>query len=106
MAYERSWQGSIYSVSDSQGTNGAIAFGEDKSHFVAAFFMEQSDRSPFFKNGQERDEGLKLQRKVPLVLRPLVDIVLPLLTFDVEGVSMPLVSSAFWSGLLNDHSTS
>lgn len=41
MGYERSWNDSIYCVTDSQGTNGAVAFGEDRRQFVAAFFAEQ-----------------------------------------------------------------
>jgi len=106
MAYERCWQGSIHSVNDSQGMNGAIAFGEDRSHFVAAFFMAQSDRSPFLKAGHQEDEGSKLRQKIPLVLHRLIDMVLPLLTLDVKGVSTPVVSSVFWSGLHNGHSTS
>ena len=36
MAYERSWNSSIYRVTDSQGTNGAVVFGENRRQFVAA----------------------------------------------------------------------
>jgi hypothetical protein len=106
MIYERSWHGSACYVSDSQGTSGAIAFGKDRSQFVAIFFMEQSDRSPFLRNGPAADEGLNLLREIPLTLRPLVDMALPLLRFNVNGLRVPLVSSAFWSGPLDAHSTS
>lgn len=106
MDYERVWQGSIYSVTDSQGANGVIAFGEDSSQFVAAFFLDESDRSPFRRNGPGADEGLMLLRRIPLPLQPLVDMALPFLTSDFKGVPMPLVSSAFWSGLRDGHSTS
>jgi hypothetical protein len=64
LAHERSWNGSTYGVTDSQGTSGAIVFGEDRHQFVAAFFAEHSSRNPFGGAGANADAGL-LER-IPL----------------------------------------
>jgi hypothetical protein len=89
-----------------EGTNGVIAFGADRKQFVAAFFSIHSARSPFRRNGPAAEEGLKLLGRLPQALQPLADMALPWLMSDVNGAEMPLVSSAFWSGLPNERSTS
>jgi hypothetical protein len=57
-------------VTDSQGTNGAIVFGEDRQQFIAAFFAEHSSRNPFGGAGANADAGL-LER-IPLELKPFI----------------------------------
>ena len=106
MIYERCWHGPICCLKDMQGTNGVIAFGADRTQFVAAFFSVHSARSPFRRKGPAAEEGLELLGKLPQAFRPLADMALPWLMSDVNGVEMPLVSSAFWSGLPNERSTS
>lgn len=105
MAYERSWNSSIYRVTDSQGTNGAVVFGENRRQFVAAFFAEQSTRSPFLRGGAGGDAGARLLERIPLALKPLA-LALPSLTFDDRGAAVRLVTSIFWSGLPDEHAAS
>ena len=57
-------------MTDSQGTNGAIVFGEDRQQFIAAFFAEHSSRNPFGGAGANADAGL-LER-IPLELKPFI----------------------------------
>lgn len=92
-------------MTDSQGASGAISFGLDRSQFVALFFSQESPRSPFC-DPTVIDDGLNLLRTVPLQLQALTAMALPLLTFDVDGVRKPLVSSLFWSGLVDGYSDS
>ena len=105
MGYERSWNDSIYCVTDSQGTSGAIAFGEDRRQFVAVFFAEQSIRSPFLRDGAAADAGASLLERIPLALKPLA-VALPPLTFDAEGAAVSLATSIFWSGWPDEYATS
>jgi hypothetical protein len=80
LAYERSWNGSTYGVTDTQGTRGAIVFGEDRRQFVAAFFAEHGGRNPFIRAGAAGNIAANLLERIPLELKPLASA-LPSLTF-------------------------
>jgi hypothetical protein len=102
LAYERSWNGSTYGVTDSQGTSGAIVFGENRQQFIAAFFAEHSSRNPF---GRAGDAAANLLDRIPLELKPLASA-LPPLTFNDKGAAATLATSVFWSGLSDKYATS
>jgi hypothetical protein len=71
LAHERSWNGSTYGVTDSQGTRGAIVFGEDRQQFIAAFFAEHSSRNPFGRAGTAGIADAGLLERIPQELKAL-----------------------------------
>ena len=71
-AHERSWNGSTYGVTDSQGTHGAIVFGEDRQQFIAAFFAEHSSRNPFGRAGAAGNADAGLLERIPRELKPFI----------------------------------
>ena len=95
LAHEHSWDGSNYSVQDSQGAHGTIAFGEDRSVFVAAVYSQESERAgPIFENATDA-----LFRGIPDDLAALRDEALQYVLQDVDGATVPVVTAAFWSDL-------
>ena len=75
-------------MTDSQGTNGAIVFGEDRQKFIAAFFAEHSNRNPFGR-AVVAANGAGLLERIPLELKPLASA-LPSLTFDDNRAAVTL----------------
>lgn len=91
---EQSWDGDNYSVQDSAGSRGTVAFSGDD--FVGVFFDDDSPRNPF-RPGAAYDlesffEGM------PDELRPLAhEEALQYVLQEFEGEARPVITSAFWS---------
>lgn len=91
--HEQSWDGNNYSVQDSSGSRGTVAFCGKQ--FVGVFFSESSDRNPF-----SSDRAYDLQRflvGLPDDLATLAhDEALQYVLQDYEGSASPIITSAFW----------
>jgi hypothetical protein len=72
LAHERSWNGSAYGVTDSQGTSGAIVFAADRQQFIAAFFAEHSSRNPFGRAGAAGNADAGLLERTPREMKPFI----------------------------------
>ena len=100
LAHEHSWDGTNYSVQDTQGSRGTIAFGEDKSLFVAVMYSLGSDKRRSNANlSLARASVQTLLSNVPDGLKGLRDEALQYVVQDVQGVQAPVLTSAFWSDL-------
>ncbi len=99
MMHEQSWDGLNYNIQDSEGSRGTISFDENRTRFVAVFFLETSTRNPF-RAGICVDKGAtEYVRHVPDELRELTDKALQYVCQDIAGKNIPLVTAAFWSDL-------
>jgi hypothetical protein len=65
LSHEQSWNGRDYSVQDSHGSRGTVAFGDAEDHFVALFFRTES--------GPVRGSGVDLFLGMPGELRTLAE---------------------------------
>ena len=85
--YEHSWDGINYSMNDSQGCRGTISFDE---HWIVAAFRDENvldeskDAFEFFRGAES--EIRKLAEKETLQY----------LLADVDGVTRPVITTAFW----------
>lgn len=105
MAHERSWDRGNYSIQDSAGSRGTIAFEADTSQFLAAFFLSTSPRNPFLTRGS-RAVPQPLDQMVPGHKQELAKNAMGYLLDDLDGVTVPVVTSAFWSHDTDDISES
>lgn len=101
MAHERSWDGRNYNVQDSAGSRATIAFGPRNNQFVAALFLEASPRNPFLAR-DPRALYQPLDQLVPSRMQELAKNAMDYLHQDFDGVSLPAVTSAFWSNIESD----
>lgn len=97
MAHEQSWDGHIYSVQDSGGSRGTIAFGEHMSSFVAVFYLATSERNPLNRGACDFSEATVFVRDVPDQLDGLSQEALQYVMQDVGGKAIPVITTAFWS---------
>jgi hypothetical protein len=98
LAHEQSWDGRNYNVQDSEGSRGTIAFGDDERSFVAAFFLESSDRNPL-RRGAAGVGTPKISQDIPEELETLYERALQYLLQDLAGTAVPVVTAAFWSDI-------
>lgn len=99
MAHEQSWDGQNYNLQNSEGSRGTIAFGEDKTNFVAVFYVQTSGRNPLKQPSRDRDEASAFLRNIPDQLEPLSREALQYVLQEVDGRIMPVITAAFWSDL-------
>jgi hypothetical protein len=100
LAHEHSWDGKNYSVQDTQGSHGTVAFGDDRSHFVAVMYSLENDRYRSNVGPDLAEAGMQtLLANIPDGLKGLRDEALRYIMQDVQGVPMPVLTSAFWSDL-------
>ena len=90
LAYEQSWDGTNYSIQDSQGLRGTITFEND--YCIGAFRNEES----FFECNENLCE--KILSTFPL---SIIDVAqketLQYMLIDNDGMIMPSVTSIFWA---------
>lgn len=93
LSHERSWQGDNYSVQDSEGGLGTIAF--QGRRFVGVFFLADSPRNPF---GTDEDIQLEaLFRGMPDALHALAyDEACQYSLVEHQGRVQPAATAAFW----------
>jgi hypothetical protein len=107
LAHEQSWEDSNYSVQNTQGSRGTIAFGEDRSIFVGVVYSPESERCLSDTTLDRANENNKfLLQGIPDKLKRLCDEALDYLLQDIKGVPAPLVTAAFWSDLETPQVTS
>lgn len=96
-SHEQSWDGYNYSVQDSAGSRGTVAFStRNPAMFVAVFFLESSNRNPFRSNREYQLEPFL--RGIPEELRPLADSeALQYVLQEYQGRPTPIITAAFWS---------
>ncbi len=99
MMHEQSWDGLNYNIQDSEGSRGTIAFDEDRTRFVAVFFLETSKRNPFGAGICVDKGATEYVRNVPDELRELTHKALQYVCQDIADRNIPLVTAAFWSDL-------
>jgi hypothetical protein len=100
LAHEHSWNGTNYSVQDTQGSCGTIAFGENMSRFVAVMYSLENDRYRSSINLDLAEASIQtLLPNIPDGLKGLRDEALRYIMQDVQGVPVPVLTSAFWSDL-------
>jgi hypothetical protein len=94
LSYEQSWDGDNYNVQDSAGSRGAVAFSQDKC--VGAFFYEPSHRNPF--RFQTQYDVTRFFSAMPEEFERLAyDEALQYLLQELNGSSVPVITSAFWT---------
>lgn len=101
LAHEQSWSGRNYSVQDSQGSRGTIAFGTDDDEFVAVFYLHTSPRNPLAYGRAIPPLELPVH-DVPGELAPLAREAMQYVLQDVDGKACPVLTSAFWSNPKTD----
>jgi len=97
LAYEQSWTDHVYSIQDSQGTRGSIAFMD--KYTLGAFFDSESPFNPFSENnllGDDYDSD-RFFYGMPSQLDPLKDEVLLFLLDEYKGETIPIITTSFWS---------
>lgn len=97
MSSMHSWDGLNYNVQNGEGSRGTIAFGGNGGEFVGVFYFEESSRNPLKRRGGNADYVSPV-RGVPEKFMRLSEKALAYVHEDVDGVSRPVITSAFWSG--------
>ena len=107
LAYEQIWTGDVYSIQDSQGTRGSIAF-RDK-YILGAFFDSESHFNPFSERDLH-DDNYDIDRffyGMTNQLDFLKNEVLQFLLDEYNGKTIPIITTAFWGvSELTDAATS
>ncbi|WP_138752298.1 hypothetical protein [Paenibacillus sinopodophylli] len=92
LSNEQSWDGLNYSVQDSSGTRGTIAFSSD--YVVAAFRNDHSER---LNQVDINYDAIRLFAGAPQVVIEIAESeTLQYLLDDIEGFVKPLITSSFW----------
>jgi hypothetical protein len=97
LAYEQSWTGDVYTIQDSQGTRGSIAFRGN--YTLGAFFDSESPFNPFSESnlfGDDYDSD-HFFYGIPSELEFLKDEVLLFLLDEYKGKTVPVITTSFWS---------
>jgi len=91
LSNEHSWDGINYSVQDSSGTRGTITF--DSKYCVAAFRNDNSDRitTSNFSEAHKYFQGASYE-----ILKLAEDEALQYLLENVNGRTIPAITTAFW----------
>jgi hypothetical protein len=97
MAHEQSWDGLNYNVQNTEVSRGTISFGDDKSRFVAVFYLEGSDLDPIAKGGSVEDNTARIFQGLPSDLQSLSENALQYVLQDIGGKAIPVITAAFWS---------
>ncbi|MGE7953477.1 hypothetical protein [Lysinibacillus xylanilyticus] len=89
IAHEQSWDGLNYNVQDSSGARGTITF--HTKYLVSAFRDDNSERVTkyrnaleFFKDSPDEVKTLALNETLQYLLE------------DIGGISVPVITTAFW----------
>lgn len=94
LAYEVSWDGANYNLNNTQGCHGTITFGKD--YVIGAFFDVHSSRSPF--RGHKSYDLDSFFVGIPENLYSIAKgETLQYLLDDYQGLTIPIISTAFWS---------
>lgn len=97
LAHEQSWDGFNYSVQDSSGTRGTITF--HPNCLLAAFRNENSERLLTYK------DALEYFMDSPEEVKELaVNETLQYLLEDIDGKTVPVITTAFWGNSENIYS--
>jgi hypothetical protein len=98
-ANEQSWDGTNYSVQDSAGSRGTIAFSDDR--LVGVFFLDSSNRNPFHsKLPYDID---RFFRGMPQSLNSLAQKeALQYVLQEVNDAVVPVITCAFWADEKSD----
>lgn len=91
LAYEQSWEGNNYNVSDSMGAYGTVNFG--KGGTVGLFFTAGCTH-PIVGGDVIRST---LFQSLPPFERPYLDEALQYMLQERDGTSVSIVTSGFWS---------
>jgi hypothetical protein len=93
LSNEQSWDEANYSVQDSAGSRGTIAFAGTK--FVGVFFSEESDRNPF--HSESHYDLNRFLTGLPRDLQPLAyDEAIQYVMQEFNNAARPVITSAFW----------
>lgn len=89
------WEGEVYCVSDGQGGEGVVVFGDGRT--VGGFFDHESDRSPIPDEREREYDWRPFFAGIPPDLLALVQReILPRMRFEYRGILTPIVTAAFW----------
>jgi hypothetical protein len=95
---EQSWDGTNYSVQDSMGSRGTIAFaGETGEDIVGVFFDANSSRNPFRSEVVDYSVDRFLMGMPTHLHKLAYEEALQYVLQDYRGVVMPVITAAFWS---------
>ena len=95
LVHEQSWDGINYNIQDSAGSRGTITFGNDV--LVAAFFLEDSRRSPFARTGPRYRAEDWLDAMPPAAAAVARQEAFQYLLQEIDGTTEPIVTSVFWA---------
>jgi hypothetical protein len=90
MSHEQSWDGFNYNVQDSSGTRGTITF--HPNYLVGAFRNEYSERVSKYIDAHDYFLGAPEEANLLAVNETL-----QYLLEDIDGKTVPIVTTAFWS---------
>jgi len=94
LSHEQSWDGTNYSIQDSMGSRGTIAFRGAKA--VGVFFDKNSPRNPFLS--KEPYDPDRFFRGMPGDLLPLAgEEALQYVLDEYKGKTSPIITAAFWT---------
>jgi hypothetical protein len=94
LSHEQSWKGMNYSVQDSMGSRGTVAFGDGR--FVALVFDDKSAANPFRSKAPYSVEHVL--GSVPPERSELAERASRYLLQNYDGKSVPVITAAFWDG--------
>lgn len=97
LAHEQSWHEETYSVQNSEGSRGTVAFGVDPATFVGVFYHCDSTRAREWQHDHSDTQAVRLVADAPEHVGPLVEKALQYVLQEADGKTVPVLTAAFWT---------